>query len=249
MLGNINRNDLCPCGSGKKYKKCCLGSSEVQPAAKVEPGNNDWGKQSRGREQDTEIDRFIIQGYDELDKQDSAGACRAWGRVWDHFLLRLSPGMTSCEQTLPVYDGSFLLKNWIQDFCAALHVTALKDADLAPGGAGYCTQVLLQFPDEDENLQNNFRASLGEFHFLAGQQAEGEKVLSALIADYPHKAIGYAYLADMFGEERFNTENDHPIDLNRAIDILEYGLAHPVEDADDFNLQKRLDWFKESTES
>lgn len=20
----INRNDLCPCGSGKKYKKCCL---------------------------------------------------------------------------------------------------------------------------------------------------------------------------------------------------------------------------------
>lgn len=21
----IGRNDLCPCGSGKKYKKCCLG--------------------------------------------------------------------------------------------------------------------------------------------------------------------------------------------------------------------------------
>lgn len=24
--GKINRNDPCPCGSGKKYKKCCLGS-------------------------------------------------------------------------------------------------------------------------------------------------------------------------------------------------------------------------------
>ena len=22
---SIGRNDLCPCGSGKKYKKCCLG--------------------------------------------------------------------------------------------------------------------------------------------------------------------------------------------------------------------------------
>lgn len=21
---NVGRNDLCPCGSGKKYKKCCL---------------------------------------------------------------------------------------------------------------------------------------------------------------------------------------------------------------------------------
>ena len=25
----INRNDHCPCGSGKKYKKCCLGQQEV----------------------------------------------------------------------------------------------------------------------------------------------------------------------------------------------------------------------------
>lgn len=22
--GKVGRNDLCPCGSGKKYKKCCL---------------------------------------------------------------------------------------------------------------------------------------------------------------------------------------------------------------------------------
>ncbi len=24
LLNNIGRNDPCPCGSGKKYKKCCL---------------------------------------------------------------------------------------------------------------------------------------------------------------------------------------------------------------------------------
>jgi uncharacterized protein YecA (UPF0149 family) len=24
---NIGRNDSCPCGSGKKYKKCCLGKA------------------------------------------------------------------------------------------------------------------------------------------------------------------------------------------------------------------------------
>jgi uncharacterized protein YecA (UPF0149 family) len=23
-LKNVGRNDPCPCGSGKKYKKCCL---------------------------------------------------------------------------------------------------------------------------------------------------------------------------------------------------------------------------------
>jgi hypothetical protein len=37
-MAKIGRNDLCPCGSGKKYKKCCLASDEAaaraaQPAA------------------------------------------------------------------------------------------------------------------------------------------------------------------------------------------------------------------------
>ena len=27
-MGDVGRNDPCPCGSGKKYKKCCLGQSE-----------------------------------------------------------------------------------------------------------------------------------------------------------------------------------------------------------------------------
>jgi methionyl aminopeptidase len=30
ILKKIGRNDLCPCGSGKKYKKCCLGKEKVQ---------------------------------------------------------------------------------------------------------------------------------------------------------------------------------------------------------------------------
>lgn len=25
----VGRNDLCPCGSGKKYKKCCIGKDEA----------------------------------------------------------------------------------------------------------------------------------------------------------------------------------------------------------------------------
>ena len=28
MGKKIGRNDPCPCGSGKKYKKCCLGKED-----------------------------------------------------------------------------------------------------------------------------------------------------------------------------------------------------------------------------
>jgi hypothetical protein len=30
MNHRIGRNDPCPCGSGKKYKKCCLGSEDAR---------------------------------------------------------------------------------------------------------------------------------------------------------------------------------------------------------------------------
>jgi hypothetical protein len=28
-MSNIGRNDPCPCGSGKKYKKCCMSVHDV----------------------------------------------------------------------------------------------------------------------------------------------------------------------------------------------------------------------------
>lgn len=30
-MSEISRNDPCPCGSGRKYKKCCLGKDEDAP--------------------------------------------------------------------------------------------------------------------------------------------------------------------------------------------------------------------------
>jgi len=29
-MNKVGRNDPCPCGSGKKYKKCCLAESFIQ---------------------------------------------------------------------------------------------------------------------------------------------------------------------------------------------------------------------------
>ena len=37
MSHKIGRNDPCPCGSGKKYKKCCMQHMEAQ-----QTGSNSW---------------------------------------------------------------------------------------------------------------------------------------------------------------------------------------------------------------
>ena len=38
-MAKIGRNDRCPCGSGKKYKQCCLAKDEAaERATRVQPG-------------------------------------------------------------------------------------------------------------------------------------------------------------------------------------------------------------------
>ncbi len=242
-MGSINRNSLCPCGSGKKYKQCCMGSAEKITTIASDPKSFEWEKPSKGRDQDQQIDLFIIQGHGSRNKLDYAAACDVWGRAWDQFLLRLGLGMTTFDKSLPAYDGSFYLKNWTQDYCATLNNAALTDAAAAKVGASFCQGILLQFSDEDSHFLNNFKASLGEFHYLAAEAQEGEKILTDLINDYPQLAIGYAYLADMLGSAQYNPNADAPFDLDRAINLLEKALAYPVEDARAYDLEERLNRF------
>ncbi len=35
-MGKIGRNEACPCGSGKKFKRCCLGKQQEQAAGLTE---------------------------------------------------------------------------------------------------------------------------------------------------------------------------------------------------------------------
>jgi SEC-C motif len=35
-MSNVGRNDPCPCGSGKKYKKCCLPRDDLAQVAQAQ---------------------------------------------------------------------------------------------------------------------------------------------------------------------------------------------------------------------
>ena len=49
LTEKLGRNDLCPCGSGKRFKKCCLASGCFR---RREPrlllSENDWNGSHRG---------------------------------------------------------------------------------------------------------------------------------------------------------------------------------------------------------
>jgi hypothetical protein len=76
-MAKIGRNDPCLCGSGKKYKRCCLGKVEESPLPASEPSRDDdelWTK--------SDVDE-LDEDDDWLDPEpDSTGPVwsEAWGR-------------------------------------------------------------------------------------------------------------------------------------------------------------------------
>jgi len=48
---------------------------------------------------------------------------------------------------------------------------------------------------------------------------------------------------------KFNVGGEGSLDLERAIVLLEKGLAYPTEDAQAYDLERRLSWFKEANEA
>src|SRR5437773_2240661 len=43
MDGRVRRNDPCTCGSGKKFKRCCLGKAPAsRSSTRAQPGSAEW---------------------------------------------------------------------------------------------------------------------------------------------------------------------------------------------------------------
>jgi tetratricopeptide (TPR) repeat protein len=221
----IGRNQLCPCGSGKKYKKCCL-------------GRHDGAAVDR-------IDLLMQEGYRLSAARDTAGACQVWDRTWQLIRARFDPTMRTCEEAGVVFTGTQLLFNWVQDFCMELLNAALDDPSYAEMGIRFCHEVLAQFTHESDSFTLNFRADLGELYGLAGRLDEGQKTFLDLIRDRPVSALGYVRLAELLAQGV--GRQGQPIDLDRARELLEQALEKP--DADDFDVALRLADLRRSSEA
>lgn len=54
-MAKIGRNDACPCGSGKKYKRCCLAKDEEAERAARAAAAELWSLGGGGAEMDDEL--------------------------------------------------------------------------------------------------------------------------------------------------------------------------------------------------
>jgi Flp pilus assembly protein TadD len=88
-LSKVGRNDPCPCGSGKKYKKCCMAKDEKASAsanAETSASADRRSAQHRPRARAEEIENIFHRARNHLDRNELDQAARAFRSV-----LRLDP--------------------------------------------------------------------------------------------------------------------------------------------------------------
>jgi len=79
-MGKIGRNDPCPCGSGKKYKKCCLEKNEQ--AAKRMPAADD---DEAGEDKELEYTPAFLRQMGKEAKKRASPERKRWMRFWEEF--------------------------------------------------------------------------------------------------------------------------------------------------------------------
>jgi len=92
VADKINRNDPCPCGSGKKYKNCCM--------------NNAQPKKSEGA-LSTERFRFEPGSYGSLGAFMPSMACLQQTQpvVWEYYFVLVKPRQTHTQEAEAVAEA------------------------------------------------------------------------------------------------------------------------------------------------
>ena len=110
-MGKVGRNDPCPCGSGKKYKKCCMEKDEERAAAsRAETDTSNTSSDEHiGRRyppaRAAEIENAFQRAINHLDKNDFDRAARAFRSVLrldsEHYKALTGLGRCLAELGMP----------------------------------------------------------------------------------------------------------------------------------------------------
>jgi hypothetical protein len=135
------RNESCPCGSGRKYKKCCLHLGlTIQEAGS-----------SEGFMPKNEADEWMAAGYFYRKKSSSYQAMLCWFNALEKG-VPLIPGQClnpDDDEIDLLFDGCAHFSDWLQDLISLVSDYASKDMRFMPRGLDLMDAILARFPEMD----------------------------------------------------------------------------------------------------
>jgi len=245
----ISRNDLCPCGSGKKFKQCCIDKLEpiILADHQDSPNHSDANRLGVGRLGDAHLDagrlvggglggrldddplKYLIgEGYRLLDADEEARAAIIWLDAWGQLAQVLETSAIDSAESLDnladLADYAIRgLDNWVQDLEDLLGNLSMTDVGWAERRLQYMQDFCTRLPNSHADLLFNMRRDAAEALFLLGRPDDGDKAFEALIRSHPSNEWAYIGWGDMYSPVFFK---DHwPANPEKARLIYEGGLA------------------------
>lgn len=186
----IGRNELCPCGSGKKYKKCCLNKKEdkvdfINPLA----CHNNYihtKKVKAGR-----INKKLLNIYDNKEKLSTIDIINDYLEIMNYILDYAEKRNIHTIEKLDNEEliSDFLI-NIIGDFEMEISNLDKEEYDLNITNEYIDKLVSILYLD-DNTYENNLRCKTHSL-FKLGDYEQGEKIMLDLI-DEKHDSI-YPYI-------------------------------------------------------
>lgn len=225
------RNEPCPCGSGKKYKKCCIETGfvrdgDLQADSVEEPLNR--------------TDEWIMAGYYYEKNHGYGNALSCWIQAWPDVLRTLpesvrDPDSDVCDNLFNGYD---FLSNWLQDVEQLVDGESVDSYQALRFGMDYYPSVLERFPNMNPQIVRNFEASLARLECICGKKEAAFARLQRLIEIWPDDAQGYVVLSELLSldAEEYNIEPDIP-----AAQQLLLQAKMKAKNASDWDLDLRIE--------
>ncbi len=225
MSRDVGRNDPCPCGSGRKYKQCCLRKRKQGGATAKKTAQPTWRER---------FEKAVQDGRG-MRRRDAEGAMQRWREGWRELQENLPDEVDTFEGAQEAYGGkSPSIQNWMWDVLNTGRGLVTQSPDRVALAVDFAEEFLARFGGESGELRRSIQAELAYFVGRAGDIEAAEEICRRLIGDHPEEAGGYCTLADVYlGAE--------PPKLSRALDILNEAVEHPVKDPEGWSLTRRVE--------
>ncbi|MGO8756480.1 MAG: tetratricopeptide repeat protein [Gallionellaceae bacterium] len=171
-MNTPNRNDPCPCGSGKKFKKCCYGKAAATPATLVQPTRP---VNAQSRSGILQKGKTVLAGR----APDETNAALAAELLLQAIALHQANRL---EQAIAIYRRTLLLKPDYADAHNNLGLALQDHGDLDAAIECYRTALALN-PDHGQAHSNllllmSFHRACTPADYLAEAKRYGGKVLA-----------------------------------------------------------------------
>ncbi|MBT3378569.1 MAG: DUF1186 domain-containing protein [Lentisphaerae bacterium] len=206
----IGRNEPCPCGSGKKFKKCCLNKIPVPQSV--------YGRDVP--EKDRGLNRWLEAGYIHLRADSQWEAMECWLRFWEELMTRIPPELSdpADDAMETTFEGRELIGVWLDEFKVLLDDVAGRSTWAAARALRFTEDVLTCFPRMSEDAVLSFSEAHAEHQLELGRTAEAVNEFEELMERWPDHVPPYLRLAEILSIEA--TDHDLVPDLDRAEELL-----------------------------